>query len=181
LFLISPYFSNTAAKSEKEKEAKNPKKMKMISIVFISFSLLVSTMNAIIDFKSDDLCKRLIKCTGSYDLKHSYSVKCLKQPCQNTSHVYECSHAHCAVDEDSCSLFVNVNKYLKTISKIQSRKTDQYKQFVANIKTCQIDKKYDEMDILNDVCLNDDGCIFKEQFIKISGTLLTTYKFFIYF
>ena len=146
--------------------------MKIILIFLISLISFINTLNGMIDFKSDDLCKKSLKCTGSYDSQHVYSVKCLKQSCGSThGYEYECSRDFCGSNEESCSLFVNVNKYLKAISKIHSSKSQQYNHFISDMKTCQLDKKYN-LDILNDVCLNEESCVFKEQFIKISGIYL---------
>ena len=140
----------------------------MILKLIICISLLfINTSNGMRDFKSEHLCNKPLKCVGSYDAKYFYSVKCTQQSCdRSTTHMHECSPDHCALNEMSCDLFQNLNKYLKTL---YSSRSDQYKQFISNVKTCATNQH--TLGSLNsvDVCVNGDECILKEQHIKITG------------
>lgn len=131
-------------------------------LIIISFAIS-QFLNGMIQFKSDKSCKKPLICTGSYDSKFFYSVKCVKLSCPAISqtHGFDCSPDHCADSEISCDLFLNLNKYMKLF------KSDQYKYFKSHVKTC-VNQRWNKLNA-DDVCLNGDGCVLKEQFIRKSG------------
>lgn len=132
---------------------------------FLNFFLIVAfglyEINAL---KSDNFCVNLQKtCTGYYDSKDDYKLKCERVKCRGNFNV-SCHKDFCSSDSASCNRLINVYFLIKSLSSsyLYDSKMKKFTSFVDSILKCPFVKyKFNS----NDFCANAKSCFLSESLL----------------